>query len=98
MLCIPEGAKAYLCLEPTDMRRSFDKLSLMTREYLGKDPQSGDFFLFRNRAANLLKILYYDGESFCLWYKRLSKGSFVIKPGLNSDFAMSEAMFYDFIS
>ena len=98
MLFMPEGSKAYLCLEPTDMRRSFDKLALMTCEHLGKDPQSGDFFLFRNRAANLLKVLYYDGASFCLWYKRLSRGSFVIKPGLDSDFSMSKDMFYDFIS
>ena len=49
MLCLPEEAKAYLCLEPTDMRRSFDKLSSMVEAYIGQDCMSGHLFLFRNR-------------------------------------------------
>lgn len=94
---MPEGSKAYLCLEPTDMRKSFDKLSIMTEEYIGKDPTSGHMFLFRNRAANRLKILYWDGSNFCLWYKRLGKGVFEIKPGLSSEFELTPTMFYDLI-
>jgi transposase len=97
MLCLSESTKAYLCLEPTDMRRSFDKLSVMASEYVGKDPTSGHMFLFRNRAANRLKILYWDGGSFCLWYKRLDRGSFNIQPGLGNDFEMTPEMFYNLI-
>ena len=80
------------------MRRSFDKLSVMVAEYIGQDPTSGHMFLFRNRAANRLKILYWDGNSLCLWYKRLMRGCFTIKPGIDSDFMLTEAMFYDLIS
>jgi len=93
MLSLPEGTKIYLCLEITDMRRSFDKLAGMTIEHLAKDPLSGHFFIFRNKAADKLKILYWDTEGYCLWYKRLERGRFIIPPGLKSDFEMTRENF-----
>jgi transposase len=93
MLSIPEDAKIYLCLEITDMRRSFDKLSAMVSEYLAQDPLSGHFFIFRNKASDKIKILYWDTTGYCLWYKRLERGTFMIPPGLKADFEMSRGLF-----
>ena len=42
MLNLPLPVRVYLCLEPTDMRRSFDGLCRMVREFVGADPLSGD--------------------------------------------------------
>jgi transposase len=70
------AAKIYLCLDPTDMRKSFDTLALLVREHLGGDPQSGSWFVFRGKRGDRLKILYWDGDGYALWQKRLEAGTF----------------------
>jgi len=70
------AAPIFLALEPTDMRKSFDTLAARVRDHLGADPLSGAWFVFRNRAGDRLKILYWDGDGFALWQKRLAKGAF----------------------
>ena len=46
------AAKIWLCLEPTDMRKSFDTLAARVREHLGADPMSGAWFVFRGRRGD----------------------------------------------
>ena len=70
------AAKIFLCLEPTDMRKSFDTLAAAVREHLGGDPLSGSWFVFRGKRNDRLKILYWDGDGFAIWQKRLAKGTF----------------------
>ena len=53
------------------MRRSFDGLSALVRNHLGHDPLDGSGFLFVNRRRTQLKVLYFDGDGFCVWSKRL---------------------------
>ena len=54
MLNLPLPVRVYLCLEPTDMRRSFDGLCRMVREFVGADPLSGDLFVFRSKRGDRL--------------------------------------------
>ena len=70
------GAKIYLCTSPTDMRKGFDTLAALVRDFLGQDPLSGHLFLFVGRARDRLKILHWDAGGFILWYKRLEEGTF----------------------
>ena len=69
-------ARIYLCTAPTDMRKGFDTLAVLVREFLGRDPLSGHLFLFISRRKDRLKILYWDADGFVLWYKRLERGTF----------------------
>jgi len=79
----PQGAKVLLCLQPTDMRKSFDTLAALIQESLRHDPFSGQCFVFRNKAGNRIKILAWDGSGLTLYYKRLESGQFVW-PALNA--------------
>lgn len=76
MITLPSNAEILLYQKPTDMRRSFDGLSGMVREELGREPTDGSLFLFINRRQDRIKILYWDRDGLALWYKRLESGSF----------------------
>jgi len=58
------------------MRKSIDGLSILVADYLEQDPFSGHAFAFCNRKRNMIKILYWDRNGFCLWLKRLEKDRF----------------------
>lgn len=74
----PEGqVRAHLYGEPVDMRKSFDGLYALTRNSLKLNPLSGHLFVFINRRATQMKVLYWDRSGFCLWSKRLEAGRFV---------------------
>ena len=76
MITIPAGVRIYLACGVTDMRRGFDGLSIMAQDVLKQDPFSGALFCFRGRRGDLVKVLYWDGQGFCLFAKRLEKGRF----------------------
>lgn len=76
MLSLPPSVRIFLCIEPADMRRSFDGLAAMTKDLIGRNPYSGHLFVFRNRRGDRAKILWWDRGGFCIWYKRLEKGEF----------------------
>lgn len=72
----PGGVLVYLAVGVTDMRKSIDGLSIMVSQALNFDPFSGHLFVFSNRRRNMVKMLYWDRNGFCLWQKRLEKDCF----------------------
>ncbi|UCF85199.1 MAG: IS66 family insertion sequence element accessory protein TnpB [Desulfobacteraceae bacterium] len=76
MLLPAPGMKVYLALGSTDMRKSINGLSILVETNMELDPFSGHLFVFCNRRRNILKILYWDRNGFCLWHKRLEKHRF----------------------
>ena len=76
MLSVPGTVKIFLCLAPTDMRKSIDGLVGLANNVLRQDPLSGHLFVFLGNRRDRLKLLYFDGDGYALWYKRLEVGVF----------------------
>lgn len=72
----PENIQVYVVLGNVDMRKAIDGLSLLVSEQLGLDALGGHMFAFTNRRRNVVKVLYWDRNGFCLWQKRLEKEKF----------------------
>jgi transposase len=68
--------RAFAYPEPADLRRGFDGLSGLVTSGLGRDPLSGECFLFTNRTRTRAKVLVYDGTGLCVYHKRLEAGRF----------------------
>jgi len=70
------SSRVYLALGYTDMRKSINGLSVIVESCFSLDPFSGQVFVFCNRRRNIVKVLYWDRNGFCLWQKRLEKHRF----------------------
>ncbi|MDP4640045.1 MAG: IS66 family insertion sequence element accessory protein TnpB [Pseudomonadales bacterium] len=68
--------RVYLCVAPVDFRKSIDGLSLLVEQQLYLSPFEAVLFVFINRRRDKIKILYWEKNGFCLWYKRLEKQHF----------------------
>ena len=77
MIALPSNVRVWLACGHTDMRRGFDGLASQVQQQLGHDPFDGQFFVFRGKRGDLIKILSWDGQGLCLFAKRLEKGRFV---------------------
>ena len=73
---IGADVRVWLATQPVDMRKSFDGLAEVVRAFLGHDPLGGSLFVFRNRNAQRVKILWYADGGLTIYYKRLDRGTF----------------------
>lgn len=76
MLNLSAATRAYVAIQPVDLRQSFNGLFGCVQQQLRQDPLSGHLFVFCNRARNRLKILVWDGSGLWVCAKRLERGRF----------------------
>ncbi len=81
MFSVPASVRVFVATGFVDLRRGFDGLAALTREVLDEDPLSGHLFVFRNRRGDRLKILFFASGGYCLFYKRLERGTFRVPQG-----------------
>ncbi len=43
------------------MRRGMNGLALQVQQLLGRDPHTGDLYVFRGARGDLIKIIWHDG-------------------------------------
>jgi transposase len=58
------------------MRKGINGLSILAESLLSEQFASGSMFVFRGKQADRVKILWWDGQGFCLFYKCLDSGKF----------------------
>jgi len=73
---IPSGVDVFIGLDPIDLRWSFDRLSGIVAERIGREPRGGAMFVFFGRRRDAIKVLFFDGTGMCVFYKRLDRGTF----------------------
>jgi len=76
MLIPATDLKVYIATGNTDMRKAINGLSILVESRMELDPFSGHMFVFSNRRRNMIKVLYWDNNGFCLWQKRLERDRF----------------------
>ena len=75
MIALP-SVRAYVCVEPVDMRKQIDGLAQMVAAVFAADALSGQVFVFLGKRRNKVKLLWWDRNGFFLLYKRLERGRF----------------------
>ena len=70
---------------PADLRKGYDGLFGLAQQGLGRDPLSGDCFLFVNKGRSRGKVLFWDGTGLCIYMKRLEQGRFACLWGRGRD-------------
>lgn len=68
----------YLYAGRADMRKSFDGLSGIVVNELGRQVNEKDVFIFLNKERTHIKVLLYEQDGFTLFYRRLHKGRFTL--------------------
>jgi transposase len=74
VLSLPTTVRIFAAVEPVDLRKGFDALACLVRQVIVDDPLSGHLFVFMNRRADRIKVLFWTRNGYCVLYKRLERG------------------------
>jgi len=85
------GTRIWIAAGVTDMRRGFQGLSAQVQTVLEQQPFSGHVFVFRGRRGDIVKLLWFDGDGFCLFAKRLERGRFIWPTAESGTVSLSRA-------
>ena len=75
----------FLYAAHTSMKKSFDGLSGIVLNELGRQVNDKDVFIFLNKPRTHIKVLLYETDGFTLFYRRLHKGRFTLPDATTSN-------------
>ena len=73
---LPFDAPIWFYRQPVDFRKQIDGLVVLVADTLNQNPTSGQLFVFRNKQADKVKLLFWEDNGFWLLYKRIEQGKF----------------------
>lgn len=68
----------YLCGTPTDMRLGLPGLAAKVKNEQ-RDPKEKAMYIFVSRDFKRIKLFYWDGNGYAMWYKMVPEGVFYIE-------------------
>jgi transposase len=66
MIAFTRAIRVWAYMSPVDMRRSYEGLSAIVRNELGRDIMAGELYLFTNARRSRAKVLHFDGTGLGL--------------------------------
>lgn len=90
--------RVLVATQPIDFRSGINRLVSLVTQALGSDAYSGDFFVFRSRRNDRLKMIYFDGSGMVLATKWLEAGSFCWPPVRDGAVTLSGAQYAALLS
>lgn len=78
MFSLNASQRFYLCTSFTDMRKGFDSLCGLVYTEMGRDPLSGEVFIFMNKSRTVIKLLHWERGGLVIYHKRLEKNRFTL--------------------
>jgi transposase len=91
VLTLGTTGAVYLAVDPPDGRKGIDGLAGVVTAAPGRDPASGDLFVFKNRRGDRLKGLAWQGDGFALYPRRLERGTFAFPAAAGAEVAVTPA-------
>jgi transposase len=76
--------QVYLYSQPIDFRKSFRGISAIVECELGHNPFKGHLYAFTNKQRNKIKCLFWENNSFVLYYKSLEDDKFILPKASDS--------------
>lgn len=74
------------------MRCGVYSLAGLVKNKLGKDPLTGDVFIFIGKSGNQIRLLQWDTDGYALYVKRLEAGTFERPAGGKVQLSAGELM------
>jgi len=82
MFGLTSGMSYFLCPCYVDMRKGLYSLYQAVKSEMGRNPLSGEVFLFFGKNRDTIKILHWEKDGFVLYVKKLERGTFEV-PSFN---------------
>ena len=68
----------FVYRKPVDFRKQVNGLSVIVKYTLNQDPLSGNLYVFFNRRADKVRILYWERNGYILFGKYLEEDKFIL--------------------
>jgi hypothetical protein len=78
MFALTSSMSYYLFPHDVDMRKGIYSLYQLVRSDMGRNPLSGEVFLFLGKTRAMIKILHWQQDGFMLYTKKLERGTFEV--------------------
>ena len=76
--------RVFIYRKHVDFRKQVQGLSAIVQYTLELDPMSGDLYVFFNRRADKIRIIYWETNGYVLYGKYLEEDKFYLPSGDNA--------------
>ena len=75
-MVLSKDKRVFVRLGFTDMRKQINGLCALIQDIRPEGPFDGSYYVFCGKTRRTIKMVWRDGNGFCLWLKRLERDSF----------------------